>query len=202
MGSATVVIALLAAGQAAESRPAPPRPGLTWVAADSLAKKLEEVGGAVAKGGKPARRRSVEVTEAELNSYLNLTLGPKVPPELSNVAFQIVPGRLQGTGLLDLDKLKAKAPPQGPWSPLNFLAGLVAVDLRTQLPSKDGMGTFVVDEVRLGGVSIPVSLLQQVIQSATRTRENPAGFDLGAPFRLPYAIKRVRLGPGKAWLDF
>ena len=204
MGSATVLLVVLAAGQAAESRPVPRRPGLTWVAADSLARKLQEAEGALshAKAGQPARPRSVEVTETELNSYLNLTLGPKVPPELSNVAFQIVPGRLQGTGLLDLDKLKAKAPPQGPWSPLNLLTGLVAVDLKTQLSSQDGMGTLMVDEVRLGGVSIPISLLQQMVQGATRTRDNPGGFDLGAPFRLPYAIKRVRLGSGKAWLDF
>lgn len=199
-----LLVVALASGQAAPARPAPKRAGLTWVAADSLARKLEQIEGALAraKGGKPALPRSVEVTEAELNSYLNLTLGPKVPPELSEVAFRIEPGRLAGTGFLDLDRLKAKAPPQGPWNPLNFLSGLVAVDLKTQLPSRDGMGSFAVDEVRLGGVSIPVSLLQQVVLTATRTRENPAGFDLSAPFRLPYAVRQVRLEPGRAWLDF
>ncbi len=200
----TLVLLLIAqlAGQAAEPRPAPKRTGITWAAADSLARKLIGIESAPVKRGKAKVPPSMEVSAAELNSYLNLTLGPKMPPELSDVVLAIESGRLAGTGLVDLDRLKAKVPPQGPWSPLNFLSGRLAVDLKTQLPSHDGMGTFMVEEVRLGGVSLPVSLVQQVVLSATRTRDNPAGFDLSAPFRLPYAVRQVRLEPGRAWLDF
>ena len=202
MSPLPLLLAALLVGQARDVRPVPRRGDLTWAAADSLARKLEDVERALARPGRRRLPSSVEVSAAELNSYLNLTLGPKMPPELSDVVFAFEPGRLAGTGLVDLDRLKAKVPPQGPWSPLNFLSGRVAVELRTQLPSRDGMGNFVVDEVRLGGVSLPVSLLQQVVLSATRNRENPAGFDLSAPFRLPYAVRQVRLEPGKAWLDF
>jgi hypothetical protein len=202
MSSLALLLTALLVGQTRDPRPVPRRGDLTWAAADSLAQKLAEVERALARPGKRRLPPSVEVSAAELNSYLNLTLGPKMPPELSDLAFTIEPGRFAGTGLVDLDRLKAKVPPQGPWSPLNFLSGRVAVELKTQLPSRDGMGTFVVDEVRLGGVSLPVSLLQQVVLSATRNRENPAGFDLSAPFRLPYAVRQVRLEPGKAWLDF
>ena len=198
-------VALLGAlllGQGAESRPASRRPGLTWAAADSLATKLAEIERVASKRGKGRVRPSVPVSAAELNSYLNLTLGPKVPPELSDVIFAIQAGRLAGTGLVDLDRLKTKAPPQGPWSPLSFLSGRVAVDLKAQLPSRDGRGNLVVEEVRLGGVSLPVSLLQQVVLSATRNKDNPGGIDLSAPFRLPYSVRQVRLEPGLAWLDF
>ncbi len=197
-----MLLAALVAGQSADPRPAPRNPGLTWSAADALARKLAEIESALSKPAKKKVRSSVEVSAAELNSYLNLTLGPKMPPELSEVAFAIEPSRLAGTGLVDLDRLKSKMPPQGPWSPLNFLSGRVPVDLKTQLPSRDGMGNFVVEEVRLGGISLPVSLLQQAVLQATRTRENPTGFDLQAPFRLPYAVRQVRLEAGKAWLDF
>jgi len=197
-----VFAAALVAGQTTDPRPAPKIPGLTWSAADALARKLTEIEGALAKPAKRKVPSSVEVSATELNSYLNLTLGPKMPPEVSEVAFAIEPSRLAGAGLVDLDRLKAKMPPQGPFSPLNFLSGRVAVELKTQLPNRDGMGNFVVEEVRLGGISLPVSLLQQVVLQATRTRENPAGFDLQAPFRLPYAVKQVRLEAGKAWLDF
>jgi hypothetical protein len=202
MGLSVFLVAALLVGQGAESRPSPRRPGLSWAAADSLAAKLAEIERVAAKRKQGRVRPSVPVSAAELNSYLNLTLGPKVPPELSEVIFAIEAGRLAGTGLVDLDRLKAKAPPQGPWSPLSFLSGRVAVDLKAQLPSRDGMGNFVVDEVRLGGVSLPVSLLQQVVLSATRNKANPGGFDLSAPFRLPYSVRQVRLEPGRAWLDF
>jgi hypothetical protein len=202
MSALVVLLTALLVGQAGEFRPPPRQPGLTWAAADSLARKLAEIESAPVRPGRAKVRPSVEVSAAELNSYLNLTLGPKMPPELSEVAFAIEAGRLVGTGVVDLDRLKAKAPPQGTFNPLNFLSGRVAVDLKAQLPTRDGTGNFLVDEVRLGGVSLPLSLLQQVVLSTTRTRENPGGFDIAAPFRLPYAVRQVRLEPGRVWLDF
>lgn len=204
MTAGLLLAAALASPLATPARPAPTRPGLTWAAADSLARKIGVVERALAeaKGARPALPRTLEVSEGELNSYLNLTLGPKVPPELSQVAFRIEAGRLAGTGLVDLDRLKAKVPASGPLNPLSLLGGLVAVDLKARLASQDGVASFAFDEIRLAGVSLPVAILQQAVLSATRTRENPAGFDLGAPFRLPYAIKQVRLEPGRAWLSF
>jgi hypothetical protein len=202
MSAFVVLLTALLVGQSGEYRPAPRQPGLTWAAADSLARKLAEIESAPTRPGRAKVRPSVEVSATELNSYLNLTLGSKMPPELSEVAFAIEAGRLVGTGVVDLDRLKAKAPPQGTFNPLNFLSGRVAVDLKAQLPTRDGTGNFLVDEVRLGGVSLPLSLLQQVVLSSTRTRENPGGFDVSAPFRLPYAVRQVRLEPGRIWLDF
>jgi hypothetical protein len=202
MTALALVVTALLVGQAGPPRPAPRQPGLTWAAADSLARKLADIESVSVRPGRPGVRSSVEVSAAELNSYLNLTLGPKMPPELSEVVFAIEAGRLVGTGVVDLDRLKAKAPPQGTFNPLNFLSGQVGVDLKVHLPTRDGTGSLVVEEARLGGVSLPVSLLQPFVLSATRTRENPGGFDMSAPFRLPYGVRQVRLEPGRAWLDF
>jgi hypothetical protein len=198
-----ILVAASAAGGQGESRPAPTGTGLSWAAADSLAGKLARIEAAARKAIKPpAKPQSMEVSESEVNSYLNLTLGPKMPPELSEVAFRIEPNRIAGTGLVDLDKLKAKIPSSGPFNPLSFLGGRVPVDLKTQLPTENGMGSLVVEELSLGGVSLPMSLIQQIVLSATRTRENPRGFDVQMPFRLPNDVKKVRLGTGKAWLDY
>ena len=65
---------------AVANRPPPPRPGLSWAEADVLAQALEEVAAAF-KAGKPVTKQSLVVTEAQLNSYLNLTLGPNMPPD-------------------------------------------------------------------------------------------------------------------------
>jgi hypothetical protein len=70
------------------------------------------------------------------------------------------------------------------------------------MPNKDGFGQIEVDELRLGAVALPMSMLEQIVASSTRTPENPQGFDIHSPFRLPYALKRVRLEPGRAVLDF
>ena len=36
----------------------------------------------------------------------------------------------------------------------------------------------------------------------SRTRENPEGFGILSPFRLPYEAKRVKLQPAKVILEF
>jgi hypothetical protein len=40
------------------------------------------------------------------------------------------------------------------------------------------------------------------VARSTRKPDNPEGVDISAPFRLPYSVRRVRLEPGRAFLDF
>ena len=42
----------------------------------------------------------------------------------------------------------------------------------------------------------------QMVATATRSPRYPNGWDIHAPFRLPYAARRVRLEPGRAVLEF
>ena len=49
---------------------------------------------------------------------------------------------------------------------------------------------------------VPISVLEQLVLSATKNDANPEGFDIHAPFRLPYSVNRLRLEPGRALLDF
>jgi hypothetical protein len=200
MTLATLCLFLLVAPQNAEpSRPAPARPGLSWAEADALARQLEELDRRSRAGG-PAPPQSVLVTEGQLNSYLNLVL--KMPPGVSNLEVHLEAERLLARALVDLDRVQGRMPTQGPFNPLSLLSGAVPAALRGRLPSKDGFASLQFEEVRLGAFPIPISFLAQIISSATRTPENPQGFDIQSPFRLPYALKRVRLQPGQAVLEF
>jgi hypothetical protein len=49
---------------------------------------------------------------------------------------------------------------------------------------------------------VPISLLHQIVSSTTKTEDLPDGFDIRAPFRLPYSLRQVRIEPGRAYLDF
>src|SRR2546422_8564417 len=107
-----LVLAMLLAGDvqpAAANRPVPPRPGLSWAEADVLAQALEEVEAAF-KAGTPVRKQSLVVTETQLNSYLNLTLGPNMPPGLSDVAVQLAGKGLVAPATGDLDRVPLKRP--------------------------------------------------------------------------------------------
>ena len=199
--TAFLVLALVA-GQAAAAtsgRPAPPRPGLSWEEADALGVKLDALDKRQ-KDGKTARAETVTVTEGELNSYVNLKV--KVPDGVSDVELHLDRDRVAATALVDLDRVQGK-PASSTWSPFNLLTGRVAVAVKGKLVAKDeGFAALEIEEVRLGALPVPASALEQLVASATRSKDNPEGVDILAPFRLPYTMKRVRLQPGRALLDF
>jgi hypothetical protein len=183
---------------AAEVRPAPPRAGLSWAEADSLARKIQEVE-ELRRTGKLVPRQTVQVTEAQLNSYLNLTLGSRMLKGVTDLDVHFESERLAARALVDLQRLPIKGS-LGVFGGL--LGGSVPVELRGRLPNKDGQGTIDVEELRLSGYSMPRSMLAQIVSASTRTSENPAGFDINAPFRLPYDVRSVRFEPGKAVVEF
>jgi hypothetical protein len=87
-------------------------------------------------------------------------------------------------------------------NPLSYLSGVVPAEFSLKLDSANGFGTVALESVTLGPVSVPVSVVEQIISHNTKNVENPEGVDIHAPFRLPYAIKRVRLQPGRAVVEF
>ncbi len=200
--------ALLAAGSTAPSpspaaRPAPPRPGLTWEAADALERRLKAIESAF-KARRPIPTPSVVVLQAELNSWVNLTLAREVPPGVSDLDLLLEKDRVTAKAIVDLDKLPVKqAAGASAWNPINYLSGRVAVELRGRLTTPEvGFGSFEAEEVRLATFPIPPSVVAQAVARSTKSAQHPEGIDILAPFRLPYAAKRVRLQPGKALLEF
>jgi hypothetical protein len=198
LGSCVLALTLAAGSAPAPARPAPTRPGLSWDEADSLARKLEALEHPT---GKPIASPQVLVTETELNSYINLSLAPQIPPGVSDLDVRIEQDRLAAKALVDLERVRGQLPPMGAFNPISYLSGQVPVEVRGRFPNSEGFGTLQVEEVRLGGFSVPIAMVAQLVASATRNRDNPQGFDIQSPFRLPYSVKRVRLQPGKALVE-
>jgi hypothetical protein len=171
----------------------------TMGAAESLARKLTSI--EARKREKTRKPETVVVTEHELNSYLNLKLCADMPTGVSDVQVSMQAERLQATGQVDLDKLDIKKG-SSPFSPLALLSGKVPVMLKGRLQSLNGFGNVQIEEVQLATIPVPVSVLERLIASSTRSSRNPEGFDINAPFRFPYSVKRVRIEPGRALLDF
>ena len=199
-----IVLAIVTASAAAVAEaPRAARAGLSWAEAESLSHKLESIDRRQRqpRGGR-ARSESVLVTQGELNSYLNLSLAPQLPPGVSGLRVALQSERIHARASVDLDKVRAEVPSATGWGPFSLLGGSVPVELRARLVSGDGFGTVEVEELRLATLPLPVSVLEQLVSSATRSSGNPRGFDILAPFRLPYTVKRVRIEPGRAYLDF
>jgi hypothetical protein len=191
---------VLAVPAAADDAP-PARAPLSWAEAQSLGRKLQGIEKRNQAKGK-RRAETVLVTEGELNSYLNLTYASQMPPGLSDVDVRLETERIHAKGLLDLEKVRGKVPPPSPWSPLAFLRGKVPVELKGRLQTRDGFGTIEVEEAWISSVPVPMSFLEQIVSSATRKPSDPDGFDIHAPFRLPYAVNRVRVEVARAVLEW
>jgi hypothetical protein len=195
---------LLLLAQAASSgdsvRPKAP-PGLSWLDADAVATQVASIERRL-KAGKPASRESIAVSERQINSYVNLTLAPKIPPALSDLNVQFAPGRLAATGMLDLDAVRSKMPSSGAGSLLSFLSGTVPVSLKGRFQGTNGEGKVEVEEALVRGISLPPALVAQIVAQATRSSKDPQGFDLLTPFPLPWTAHTVRLEEGRAVVEF
>jgi hypothetical protein len=201
----TVVLAfsavLVASSVNAQPRPVlSDRPALSRTEADALDRKFDELNDRH-KAGRVIRG-TVLVTESEVNSYLNLSPSVKLPRGLSDVVVRLEQERIHATGILDLDKVRDKMPNLSPLSPLYWLSGQVPVLLRGRLVNDDGFATVEWEDVRVGNIPVPISLLHQIVSSTTKSEDRPDGFDIRAPFRLPYSLRQVRIEPGRAYLDF
>lgn len=182
-------------------RPAPPRADLSWADADALAAKLDALDRRQ-KNGHTARAETVQITQSEANSYVNLEA--HIPDGVTDVTLSFDRDRVTATATVDLDRIPGKpGAATSSWSPFSLVSGRVPVSLSGKLVSEgDGFASFQVEEVRLGSFPLPASVLAQLVASATRGRDNPQGVDILSPFRLPYTLKRVRLQPARALLEF
>ncbi len=193
-----IALTLVQAGPSRGQPVRPPAPaGLSWEDADWVADTLARIEHRLG-AGKPASRQPIVVTERQLNSYVRLAA--KLPPALTNLELGLQKDTLLARGSLDLDQVKSKMP-QGAGL-LALLSGKVPVELRGRLWSAEGKGRVEVEQATVAGISLPASLVAQIVSQSTKNAQRPQGFDILAPFPLPYRARRVRLEPGRALVEF
>ena len=196
MTSRWVALALAGAVVPALSQQAEPPPAASE--ADALHSKLRSL----KRRPRPdaPRASQLPVSASEVNSYLQSRY-VVLPEGVSEVQVSIDKGTLTGRALVDVDYWSSRLP-EGSGIPIGALSGGVQVVVGGRLQADSGFGRFHLEEISLGPFPIPVSVVAGLVSAATRTDSDPVGFDIEAPFRLPYSVKRVRLEPGMAWLDF
>ena len=199
---ASLLLAATHAGAAADAMPTAPRGGpLSWDQANSLTRKLESI--EQRRTAKNPKKQTVLFTQGEVNSYLNLVYADQLPKGVRDVEVRLDRDRLFAKGLVNIDRVKGKVGESGGgWGPLSFLSGVVPVEITGKVTGKDGFGQIVWESVYLSSMRVPTSVLEQLVLSATKSEAHPEGFDISAPFRLPYSVDRLRLEPGRALLDF
>ncbi|NUR54729.1 MAG: hypothetical protein HOQ29_09795 [Acidobacteria bacterium] len=142
--------------------------------------------------------RATQVTDAELNAYLKYSAGSQVPvgivdPQLNALGN----GRVGGRALVDLDAVRTQKK-RGWTDPMGYLTGRLPITATGTLSTQHGIGRFQLESAEISGVTIPKTLLQELLSYYSKTRENPAGINMDDPFELPAGIKEIKVGKGAA----
>ena len=140
--------------------------------------------------GRPTeRQRTTTLTEAELNSYLRLTIPGEFPAGVVEPYIAALgSGRIAARAVVDLDAV-SKSQSGGGLGRL--LGGRLPVTLTGTLRGRDGNATFEFESASISGIPVPKMLLQQVVAYYSRSSERPNGVNLDVPFPLPNGIRQL-----------
>ena len=192
MSALAVGLVLLAGQGGAQSR-------LSKAEGDRFQAKLTRI---VTLGNTPRAKaraaQSTVVSDAEVNSYLRFHAQEQIPvgvvePMLNAHGNGIMSGR----AIVDLDAVR-KQKVRGWLDPLGYLTGRMPLTARGRLTTTNGVGRFTLESAELSGVTIPKTVLQELLTFYSRSPEDPDGINMDEPFELPAQIREIRVAPGAA----
>ncbi len=175
------------------------QPRLTKADGDRFQAKLTRI---VTLGNTPGRRpnpaQSTQFSDAELNSYLRFHAQDQIPVGVMEPTLNARgDGIVSGSAIVDLDAVR-KQKQRGWLDPMGYLTGRLPLTARGRLTTKDGKGRFELESAELSGVTIPKTLLQELLSFYSRTAEDPDGINMDEPFDLPSQIREIKVAAGAA----
>jgi hypothetical protein len=165
--------------------------------ADRFQSKLTRI---VAFGNETARKssqaRNTPLSDVEVNSYLKYNAGNEIPTGIVDPMLSALGGgRVSGRAVVDLDAVRTQKK-RGWLDPLGYLTGRLPVTASGVLTTKEGKGQFQLESAEISGVTVPKSVLQELLSYYSKSPENPEGINMDAPFELPAKIREIRVGAG------
>jgi hypothetical protein len=174
-------------------------PRLNKADGDRFNAKLQRI---VALGNTPRAKaapvQNTQVTDVEVNAYLKFHAQEQIPVGVVDpMIFANGDGIVSGTALVDLDAVRTQK--QRGWlDPMGYLTGKLPLSARGRLTTTNGVGRFQLESAELSGVTIPKTLVQELLSFYSKTPENPAGINMDDPFELPAQIREIRVAAGSA----
>lgn len=153
---------------------------------------------AAAAAATSAAGQTTKLTDTELNAYLRYQLKDQVPVGIVDPTLNALgDGKVSGGAVIDLDAVR-KQRQRGWMDPLSYLTGSLPLTASGVLMTQNGVGRFQLESAAISGISIPKSLVQELLTHYSKSPQNPAGISMDDPFELPARIKEIRVGKGEA----
>ena len=191
LAAAGVALALVGASVTLSAR-------LSKQEADQFSAKLTRI---VTAGNTKALKptpQAIQITDNELNSYFKYNAQSQIPVGIVDPTINALgDGRVGGRAVVDLDAVR-KQKQRGWLDPMGYLTGRLPITATGRLVTKDGVGQFALESAEVSGVTIPKTVLQELLSYYSRTKENPNGINMDDPFELPARIREIRVGKATA----
>jgi hypothetical protein len=133
----------------------------------------------------------IEVSEAELESYLLHSLKKDIPAQVDSADVKLVPDNVS----LDTQITFASDATGNPVLDA-VVGGTHNLFLKGKLKAADGRGRFDLEEVRVDGIPVPNVLIQSLIKKYVKPKYPDV--DLNEPFDMPWGIQDLNVETGKA----
>ncbi len=180
---------------AAESRPQGEQAGDPGVA--KVSRILEELKDNDRQSTVPYR--TYELTEKELNAYLSDQLLQQDQMAVESIDLLIKEGTFLTRVEVNTDELQIKGDDVTIGYLRLLLRGTQTLEVEGKLQAEDGLASYLVQEARLSGISLPAPWVNSLLSSLGK-RNNPP-FDPTEPFEMPYGIQSVTFHPGKVLME-
>src|SRR5918993_902559 len=124
---------------------------------------------------KAAEQASTQLTDAEVTAYLRHNAKSQVPVGIVEpTLIALGDGRVGGRAIVDLDAVRSQK--QRGWlDPLAYLTGRLPLSATGVLVTQDGVGRFQLESAEISGVTVPKSVLQELLSHYSRTPQDPDG---------------------------
>ena len=133
----------------------------------------------------------VELSEAELESYVLYSLKDDIPLQVDSIDVQLGPGTVGADTQLTFTSSNTGNPLAD-----SLLGGTHNVFIKGKLAGEEGRGKFDLQEVRIDGIPVPKILIETVLDKYVKPKYPEV--DLKEPFDLPWGIEQLTIEPGKA----
>ena len=134
--------------------------------------------------------QSTPISDAELNAYFEYGAKGQIPPGIVEPRLNALgDGRVGGQAVVDLDAVR-KQKQRGWLDPMAYLTGSLPLTASGLLITKDGVGRFQLESAQISGVSVPKSLLQELLGVLLAHAGEPARHQHGRSVRAACAHPR------------
>jgi hypothetical protein len=173
-------------------------PTLSKADATRFQTKLAQIEKNWAAPAKNGPQRLTTLTDVEVNAYLKFLAGSQVPVGIADPLLHGAGnGRVTGSAVVDLDAVRTSK--KRAWSdPLGYLTGRLPVSAQGTLTTEKGVGRFTLESAEVSGVTVPKSLLQELLTYYSKAPDRPNGINMDDPFELPAGIREIKVGTGNA----